>query len=172
MNKLREDKQRKIDAANASAKSAEIVLALSQSGLNASQTLELRRQMRAAGVELKVGKNTLVKRAIEGTGAAGLSQHLKGPIMLAFAKDPVAAAKTAVEFAKKNDKLKIVAAVFGGEVLDAKRVAALASLPSLNELRGAIVGLLVAPATKIARVLREPAAQLARVVAARGRQEA
>lgn len=172
MNVNRSAKQQTMENVEQLAAKSEIVVAMQQTGLNATETLDFRRKMRAVGVEVLVCKNTLVKRAIGETAAAGLSPLLKGPIMLAFSSDPVAAAKTAVEFAKKNNKLKVVAASFGGEVLDAARVTALASLPSLDELRGRLVGLLVAPATKIARVLIEPASQLARVAAARGRQEA
>ena len=151
---------------------AELVVVLQQSGLNADETLDMRRQMRAGGVSARVGKNTLVKLAIKGTKHEGISVLLKGPTLLAYSKDPIAAAKVAAEFAKKNDKLKIVGAAMNGNILDAKNTLALATLPSLDELRGKIVGLLVAPATRIAGVLQAPAGQLARVLSARGRQEA
>lgn len=151
---------------------AKLVVVVEQKGLNADQTLALRRAMRAAGVTLKVEKNTLVKLAIKDTVLAGLEPLMKGPTALAYSQDPIAAAKVAAEFAKKNDKFKLVGAVMDGQLLDAKGAMALATLPSLDELRGKIVGLLLAPATKIAGVLQAPAGQLARVVSAHAKQAA
>ena len=148
-------------------KDAHLVVVTHQLGLNADETLDLRRKLRAAGVGFKVGKNTLIKLAIKGTKLAGLDKLLKGPTALAFSKDPIAAARVTVEFAKKNDKLKVVAAVMDDKLLDEAQTKALASLPSLDELRGKIIGLILAPATKIAGVLAAPAGQLARVMAAR-----
>jgi large subunit ribosomal protein L10 len=168
----RQSKQKLIEALGVKIGGAELVVVLQQTGLNADETLDLRRKMRAAGAVLKVGKNTLVKRAIKGTKLEGLAQFLKGPTVLACSKDPVAAAKVAAEFGKKNDKLKIVGAAMGEQILDEKATKALATLPSLDELRGKIVGLLVAPATKIACVLQAPAGQLARVMSARAKQAA
>ena len=165
-------KQKLIDVLGSEVKDVEGLVVLQQNGLNADQTLALRRLMRAAGVTMKVGKNTLIKRAIKDTKLAGLEQFLKGPTALAFSKDPIAAAKVAAEFAKKNDKLKIIGAALGDQILDAKAAMALALLTSLNELRGKLVGLLVAPATKIAGVLQAPAGQLARVMSARSKQAA
>ncbi len=151
---------------------AGLVVVVEQQGLNADQTLALRRAMRAAGVTMKVEKNTLVKRAIKDTSLAGLEQFMKGPTALCYSQDPVAAAKVAAEFAKKNDKFKLIGAAMGDQILDAKGAMALATLPSLDELRGKIVGLLVAPATKIAGVLQAPAGQIARVVSAHAKQAA
>jgi large subunit ribosomal protein L10 len=168
----RKAKQNLVDALGAEIKDMGLLVVLQQNGLNADETLDLRRKMRAAGVTMKVGKNTLVKRAIKGSKIEGLAQFLKGPTALAFSKDPVAAAKIAAEFAKKNDKLKLIGAMMGDQLLDAKGAMALATLPSLDELRGKLVGLLVAPATKIACVLQAPAGQLARVMAARANQAA
>jgi len=165
-------KQKLIDALGGEVKGAELLVIVQQNGLNADETLDLRRKMRAAGVTYKVGKNTLVKRAIKGSKLEELTKFLKGPTALAFSKDPVAAAKIAAEFSKKNDKLQIIAAAMGDQILDGKATKALASLPSLDELRGKIVGLLLAPATKIAGVLQAPAGQLARVMAARAKQAA
>ena len=164
------EKGKKIDALGGGLKEAHLVVVTHQLGLNADETLDLRRKLRAAGVELKVGKNTLVKQAIKGTKNDGLSQFLEGPTALAFSKDPIAAAKITVEFAKKNQKLKIIAAVMGDQVLTADQTKALASLPSLDELRGKIIGLILAPATKIAGILQAPAGQLARVLSARSKQ--
>lgn len=171
MSANREAKQVLVDEM-APVRDAKLVVVVEQKGLNADQTLTLRREMRAAGVTIKVGKNKLVKRAIEGSPLAGLEPFLKGPTALAYSSDPVAAAKVAAAFAKKNDKFKIVGAAMGGQILDAKSVTALATLPSLDELRGKLIGLLLAPATKIAGVLQAPAGQLARVMSARAKQQA
>jgi large subunit ribosomal protein L10 len=151
-------------------KDVHTVVVVHQLGLNADETLDLRRKLRAAGVGLKVGKNKLVKHAIKGTKIAGIEKFLHGPTALAYSKDPIAPAKITVEFAKKNEKLKIIAAVMGDQILDAAQTKALASLPSLDELRGKLIGLLLAPATKIAGVLVAPAGQLARVMSARSKQ--
>jgi len=165
-------KEKRITAMEPGLKEANLIVVTHQLGLNAVETLDLRRKLRAAGVELKVGKNTLIKHAIKGTAIEGLEPYMHGPTALAFSKDPIAAAKVTAEFAKKNDKLKIVAAVMNGQVLDATQTKALATLPSLDELRGKIIGLILAPATKIAGVLQAPAGQLARVMAAKAKQAA
>jgi large subunit ribosomal protein L10 len=172
MNSIRTEKQAFIDSVDAQLKDAHLIVVLHQLGLNADETLQLRRAMRAAGVALRVGKNTLTRRALADSHIEGLAAYLKGPTMIAMSKDPVAAAKAAAEFAKKNKKLEIVVAAMGGQILDAKATMALATLPSLDELRGKIVGLLQAPATKIAGVLQAPAGQLARVMSARSKQAA
>jgi large subunit ribosomal protein L10 len=125
--------------------------------------------MRAAGANFKVTKNRLARRAFAGTKFERLSPMFTGPTAIAFSRDPVAAAKVAVEFANKNDKLQIVGGSLGTEQLDAKGIKALATLPSLDQLRGKILGLLQAPATRIASVLQAPAGQLARVFAAYGK---
>ena len=165
-------KQKLIEALGADINGVDLVVVVEQTGLNADQTLDLRRKLRAAGALMKVGKNTLIKHAVKGTKLEGLSPLLKGPTALAYSKDPVAAAKVAAEFAKKNNKLKILGAVLGEQVLDVKATLALAALPSLNELRGKLVGLLVAPATKIARVVQAPACQVARVISAYSKKAA
>ncbi|MDX2028363.1 MAG: 50S ribosomal protein L10 [Alphaproteobacteria bacterium] len=152
-------------------KDAGIVVVTQQSGLNADETRELRVQMHKEKVGLRVGKNTIIKHAIQGTKIAGLEKFLHGPTALAYSKDPIAAAKAAVAFSKKNEKFKIVGASMGDQILDEAQTRTLASLPSLDELRGKLIGLLLAPATKIAGVLQAPAGQLARVIAARSRQE-
>ena len=120
-------------------KDVHTVVVVHQLGLNADETLDLRRKLRAAGVGLKVGKNTLIKHAIKGTKIEGIEKFLHGPTALAYSKDPIAAAKITVEFAKKNEKLKIIAAAMGDQLLDAAQTKALATLPSLNELRARIV---------------------------------
>jgi large subunit ribosomal protein L10 len=133
---------------------------------------KLRSEMRGAGGQVKVAKNRLVKLALEGTDAKGIADLLKGPTCLAFSADPVAAPKIAVKFAKANEKFVILGGAMGSTVLDAKGVNSLADLPSLDELRGKLIGLLQAPASKIARTLNEPGAQLARVFGAYGNKEA
>jgi len=168
----RKAKETQVEAFSAEIKEAELVVVVMQNGLNADQTLALRRAMRAAGVTMKVGKNTLAKLAIKGTPLEGLEQFLKGPTALAYSKDPVAAAKVAAEFAKKNDKFKIVGAALDGQIMDAKQAMVLATLPSLDELRGKLIGLILAPATKIAGVVQAPAGQLARVISAYSKKAA
>ena len=111
-------------------------------------------------------KNRLAKRALDGTPFAGLTPLFTGPTAIAFSRDPVAAAKAAVEYANRNDKLTIVGGGLAGEVIDAAGVKELATLPSLDELRARLIGLLVAPATQLAGVLQAPAGQIARVLAA------
>ena len=128
--------------------------------------------MRDAGAAYKVTKNTLTLIALEGTTYAPLSDLMTGPTALATSSDPVAAAKAAVDFAKTNDRLEIVGGAMGETRLDAAGVKALAALPSLDELRATIIGLIQAPATKIARTIAEPGAQLARVIGAYAAKEA
>jgi len=147
-----------------------LIVVTQQFGLDADQTRSLRVEMRKNGVGLKVAKNKLIKHAIKDTAFAALEKFLRGPTVLAYSKDPIAAAKTSAEFAKTNDKFKIVGAVMGDQILEEAQVKALATLPSLDQLRAKIVGLLQAPATKIAGVLQAPAGQLARVLSARGQQ--
>lgn len=145
-----------------------VVVVAHYAGLTVAQMTRLRSEMRNAGGRVKVAKNRLVKLALEGTDAKGIADLLKGPTCLAFSADPIAAPKIAVKFAKANDKFVILGGTMGATVLDAKGVTSLADLPSLDELRGRLIGLIQAPATKIARTLNEPGAQLARVFGAYG----
>ena len=117
-----------------------------------------------------MAKNKLAKLALKDTEFAGISDLFKGPTVVAYSKDPIAAAKAATAYAKANDKLVILGGAMGKTVLDAKGVKALADLPSLDELRAKIIGLLNAPATKIARTVKEPGAKLARVIQAKAAQ--
>ena len=153
------------------AQSGVIVIA-HYAGLSVAAMTRLRSEMRSAGGQVKVAKNRLVKLALEGTDAKGISDLMRGPTCIAYSEDPMAAPKIAVKFAKGNEKFVILGAAMGTTVLDAQGVSALASLPSLDELRSQLIGLIQAPASKIARTLNEPGAQLARVVAAYGRKEA
>jgi large subunit ribosomal protein L10 len=138
-------------------------------GLTVAEDRVLRQKMLGANANLRVIKNTLAKRAVDGTKFAGLSEFFKGPTALAYSADPVAPAKVLADYAKGNVKVEIVGGILGELVLDAKAAQALAKLPSLNELRAKFLGLLQTPATRIAVVLREPAGKLARVVAAKSR---
>jgi len=149
-----------------------VVVVAHYAGLTVAQMTRLRSDMRSAGGQVKVAKNRLVKLALEGTDAKGIADLLKGPTCLAYSVDPIAAPKVAVKFAKANEKFVILGGAMGTTVLDAKGVNSLADLPSLDELRGKLIGLLQAPASKIARTLNEPGAQLARVFAAYGNKEA
>jgi large subunit ribosomal protein L10 len=149
-----------------------VVVVTRNHGLSVDQSTDLRNKMRDAGAQFKVAKNRLALIALEGSRYKPIGDLLKGPTALATSSDPVAAAKVAVDFAKTNDKLEIVGGAMGDTVLDVEGVKALAALPSLDELRGTIVGLIQAPATKIARTVSEPGAQLARIFAAYGAKEA
>jgi large subunit ribosomal protein L10 len=149
-----------------------VVVVTRNHGLTVDQSTTLRGKMREAGASFKVAKNRLAKLALKNTDYVGLEDFLSGPTALAWSEDPVAAAKAAVEFAKTNDKLEIVGGSMGTQVLDEAGIKALASMPSLDELRGRMVGLVNAPATKIAQVVNAPAAKLARVFGAYGTSEA
>ena len=149
-----------------------VVVVTRNLGLSVGQSTDLRTKMRDAGASYKVAKNRLAKLALKDTQYEGLEEYLTGPTALAWSTDPVAAAKAAVDFAKTNDKLEIVGGAMGSTQLNAEGVKALATMPSLDQLRGTIVGLINAPATKIARVVNEPAAKLARVFGAYGAKEA
>jgi len=135
-------------------------------GMTVAQSTDLRGRMRDAGARYKVAKNTLTLIAVEGTTYAPISEMLTGPTALATSADPVAAAKVAVDFAKTTDRFEIVGGAMGDTLLDVNGVKSLAELPSLDELRATIIGLVQAPATKIARTISEPGAMLARVIGA------
>ncbi|WP_136163103.1 50S ribosomal protein L10 [Sphingomonas flavalba] len=149
-----------------------VVVVTRNLGLTVAQSTVLRGKMREAGASYKVAKNRLAKIAIEGTPYAGLSDLLTGPTGIASSSDPVAAAKVAVDFAKANDKFEIVGGAMGDVLLDVDGVKALAALPSLDELRAKIVGLVQAPATKVVQVVQAPAGQLARVFGAYAAKDA
>ena len=169
------DRSQKTDAVaelNRTFNEVGVVVVTRNLGMTVKQSTDLRNKMRDAGASYKVAKNRLAIIALEGTDYGSLADLLTGPTALASSTDPVAAAKAVVEFAKTTDKIEIVGGAMGKTVLDANGVKALASLPSLDELRGKIVGLLVAPATKLATVTQAPAAQLARVFAAYSEKEA
>ncbi len=159
-------KKQAIDDLNEVFKGTSVAIVAHYSGLTVAQMQVLRKQMKQAGAAVKVSKNRLAKIALEGTDVVSIGALLKGPTVIATSKDPVAAPKVAIEFAKTNEQFVILGGAMGKTVLNPDGVKALASLPSLDELRGKIVGLLVAPATKIAQLTNAPAAKLARVVQA------
>jgi len=141
-----------------------LVVVTQQTGMTVHETFRLRSEIRKAGAGYKVTKNRITKLALQGTDYEGLSDYFTGPTAIAYSADPVSAAKVVVDFAKKNDKLTVVGAGLGTQVLDKAGVETLASLPSLDELRAKLLGVIAAPATKVAGVLQAPAGQLARVV--------
>lgn len=159
----RAQKAELVSSLNATFEKAGVVVVTRNLGLTVAQSTQLRSKMREAGASYKVAKNRLAKIAAEGTPYASISDLLTGPTAIATSSDPVAAAKAAVDFAKTTDKLEIVGGAMGDTLLDADGVKALASLPSLDELRAKIVGLVQAPATKLAQIAQAPGAQLARV---------
>jgi large subunit ribosomal protein L10 len=136
-------------------------------GLTVAQMTDYRRRIKDAGGKVKVAKNRLAQLALKDTDAAAIADLFKGPTCVAFSKDPIAAAKVAVKYAKENNKLVILGGTMGATVLDPDGVKALAELPSLDELRAKLIGLLNAPAAKIARTIKEPGAKLARVIQAK-----
>ncbi len=135
-------------------------------GLSVADMTAFRAKMRDAGAGVKVAKNRLAKLALKGTDAETIADLLKGPTVIAYSKDPVAAPKAATDFAKANDKLVILGGSLGRTSLNPEGIKALASLPSLDELRGKLVGLISSPATRVAQVVAAPAAQVARVIGA------
>lgn len=145
-------------------KASNVVVVAHYAGLTVAQMQTLRRQAKQAGANVKVAKNRLAKIALDGTDGAVVAPLLKGPTVLAYSGDPVAAPKVLSEFAKANEKLVILGGALGNTALDADGVKALAALPSLDELRAKIIGLIQAPATKLAQVITAPAAKVARVV--------
>ena len=147
-------------------KTTKVVVVAHYSGLTVAQMQTLRRQMKQAGASVKVAKNRLAKLALDGTPATGLAGLFKGPTMVAYAADPVAAPKVATEFARQNDKFVVLGGALGGSSLDAQGVKALADLPSLDELRARLVGMIQTPGTRLAVVLQAPGAQIARVLKA------
>lgn len=152
-------------------KSTGSVVVAHYAGLTVANMTDLRSKMRAAGGTVKVAKNRLAVIALQGTESEGMKDLFKGQTLIAYADDPVAAPKVASEFAKANDKLVILGGAMGATTLDADGVKALATMPSLDELRAKIVGMIQTPATRIAAVVNAPAGNLARVVGAYARKD-
>jgi large subunit ribosomal protein L10 len=147
-----------------------VIVVAHYSGLSVSEMTDFRRRAREAGARVKVAKNRLAKLALEGTEVSGITELFTGPTCITYSDDPVAAPKAAVNFSKEHENLVILGGAMGAKVLDPTSVKSLASLPSLDELRGKLVGLLQAPAGKIAQLVNAPAGKLARVLAAKAAQ--
>jgi large subunit ribosomal protein L10 len=166
-----EDKRAVVAEVKAVAETAQSALAAEYSGLTVSEMTELRKQAREQGVYLRVVKNTLARRAIEGTDFECMQDELSGPLILAFSQeDPGSAARVVKGFAKEHEKLVTRMLSIGGEVLPAADLERLASLPTLDEARAMLLAVFQAPATQLVRVLNEPASSLARVLAAKAEQ--
>jgi large subunit ribosomal protein L10 len=159
-------KKEAVEALNGLFQTTGVAIVAHYSGLTVAQMQKLRSQMKQAGAQVKVSKNRLAKIALEGTDVVAIGPLLKGPTVIATSKDPVAAPKVAIEFAKTNEQFVILGGSMGKTVLNVDGVKALAALPSLDELRAKIVGLVMAPATKLAQLSNAPAAKLARVIQA------
>lgn len=168
-----EDKKAFVKEINAVAGESISVVAAEYRGLSVAEMTELRRDARNAGVYLRVVKNTLARRAVEGTEFECMKESLKGPILLAFGKeDPGAAARVIKDFAKDHQALQAVSLSTGGQLLPAEDLAKLADLPTIDQARAMLLGVMIAPMTKLVRTLAEPPAMLARTLSARGDQEA
>ena len=168
----RTQKEQQVAALNALFGATTLVVVTRPVGLTVAQATDLRRRMRDAGAQFKVTKNRLTRLALKGTTFEGLDGLFVGPTAIAYSDDPVAAARVAVGFAENNDTLGIVGGGLGEQMLDADGVTALARLPSLDELRGRLVGMIQTPATRVAGVLQAPAGQVARVFGAYANKDA
>jgi len=167
----RAEKRELVTSLNDAFKSAGSVVVAHYAGITVAQMNDLRGKMRSAGGTVKVAKNRLAKIALQGTESEGIIDLFKGQTLIAYSADPIAAPKVASDFAKGNDKLIILGGSMGATALDAEGVKALATLPSLDELRAKLVGMIATPATRIAQVVNAPAAQLARVFGAYARKD-
>lgn len=166
----RVQKEELVSSLNGIFGSANLIVVTRPSGLTVAESTDLRVQMRELGAGFKVTKNRLTRLALKGTKFEPLTDLFTGPTAIAFSEDPIAAAKVAVKFAGDNDKLEIIGGGLYEEILDPVAISTLAKLPSLDELRGKIVGMISTPATRIAGVLQAPGGQLARVVSAHASQ--
>jgi len=164
----RTEKTELVSSLRTTLEESSLIVVTRQSGLTVSEVTTLRVKMREAGASYRVIKNTLARLAVSGTKHEEITSLLQGPMALAYSKDPIAAAKAAVDFANDNDKLEVVGGIMDGKFLDRKDVVSLSKMPSLDQLRGMLVGILSTPATQIARILREPPTQVARVIGAYG----
>jgi large subunit ribosomal protein L10 len=167
----RTEKAAAIAALHRTLQETQLVVVTHQLGLTVAEVTNLRGKMRAAGAGFKVTKNRLARIALKGTQFEGIDDLFTGPTAIAFSRDPVAAAKVVADFAKSNDKLQIIGAGLGNQVLNAEGVKALATLPSLDTLRAQLIGLLNTPATRIAGVLQAPGGQIARVLSAYAKKD-
>lgn len=168
----RAQKQEAVEALKGVFESSGAVVVTHYLGLTVAEMTDLRGRLREQGAQLKVVKNTLAQKALDGQAGEAGDALFQGPVAIAFAPDPVSAAKVATQYAKDNEKFSVVGGLMGQQVLDKNGVSALATLPSLDQLRGKIIGLIQAPATKVAGVLQAPAGQLARVMGAYAAKDA
>jgi large subunit ribosomal protein L10 len=166
----RAEKSELVTSLNQVFKDTGTVVVAHYAGLSVAEMTAFRAKMREAGAGVKVAKNRLAKLALKGTDAETIADLFKGPTVVAYSRDPVAAAKVAIDFAKTNEKLVILGGAMGTKGLDPEGVKALASLPSLDELRAKLVGMIQTPATRIASVVAAPAGQVARVIGAHARK--
>lgn len=166
----RSEKEQLVSSLRQDLAESNLVIVAQQLGLTVAQVSELRREMRKAGAQYKVAKNTLARLAIAGTENEPIASFLSGPTALAYSKDPVAAAKVTIKFANTNEKFKVVGGLLNGRVLNATDIDALSKLPSLDQLRAKIIGVISTPATRVAGILQAPAGQLARVFSAYGKK--
>ena len=167
----RAEKREFVTELNEVFKASGSVVVARYAGITVAQMNDLRTKMRAAGGTVKVAKNRLAKIALQGTESEGMSDLFQGQTLIAYANDPMIAPKVAMDFAKTNDKLVVLGGAMGSTTLDAEAVKSLATLPSLDELRAKLLGLIAAPATRVATVVAAPASQLARVFAAYAKKD-
>jgi large subunit ribosomal protein L10 len=168
----RAQKRQLVSTLNEAWKDAGVMVVAHYKGMTVAQMTDFRKRIKDAGGSVKVAKNKLAKLALDNTDAQGIADLLKGQTCVAYSGDPVSAARVAVKYSKENDKLVILGGAMGRTVMNADAVKALADLPSLDELRATLIGLVQAPATKIARILKEPGAKLARVLQAQSAKSA
>ena len=165
----RSEKEQLVSSLREGLLESSLVVVSHQTGLTVAQVSDLRRKMREAGAQFRVAKNTLARLAVAGTENEGITPLLSGPTTLAYSKDPVAAAKISVKFANDNDKFNVIGGILNGKLLDAKDIETLSKLPSIDELRAKIIGIISTPATRVAGVVQASAGQLARVFSAYGK---
>jgi large subunit ribosomal protein L10 len=167
----RAEKREFVTELNEVFKASGSVVVAHYAGVTVAQMNDFRSKMRAAGGTVKVAKNRLAKIALQGTESEEMSNLFKGQTLIAYSEDPMIAPKVVMDFAKTNDKIVVLGGAMGATTLSADAVKSLATLPSLEELRGKLLGLLNAPATRVATVVAAPASQLARVFAAYAKKD-
>ena len=167
----RAEKRALVTGLNEAFSNAGSVVVAHYAGITVAQMNDLRSKMRVAGGTVKVAKNRLARIALQGTGSEGIIDLFKGQTLVAYSDDPITAPKVAADFAKGNDRLVILGGAMGTTALDAEGVKALATLPSLDELRARLVGMIATPATRIAQIVNAPAASVARVIGAYARKD-
>lgn len=166
----REQKKQWVEDLQKAVQESQSMVVSHYAGLNVADMTRLRRQASASGAQFTVTKNSLTKIALKGTPFELLSDLFSGPTAISFSSDPVAAAKAMVDFSKENEKLVILGGALQDEAMDIDQIKSLAKLPSLDELRGQIVGMINTPATRVAGVLQAPGGQVARVLNAYAQQ--